>query len=171
MRQAAAFFLFLLILLSWLGSCRLCYEETYRIRLTCRMNARESAIAQQLHDHLRQNYLVRAISPGSEGLRGHIYSGDFIFSGEFQGDTVYYLLVDENRTRSSERIARLPGAPAGERDVHVIWLKTFFKDYLFNTGTLPMLPSGQRPAPVMALFNSYFPPAIPVAEPPPNFRS
>ena len=165
MRQAGAWFFLTLIVLSWLGSCRLCLDVTYQVRLLHRMNAREAAIAHQLEEQLRQDYVVRVVGHGGENLRGVVYSVDFLFSV----GGVHYMLVDRNRVTSVEKIAT-PAESNRNEDANYVLLKDYFQTYIINNPILYCsAPAVERD---LNDFRSraYFAPARSLPKPPPDPR-
>lgn len=167
MRQARAWFLLSLIVLSWLGSCGLCLDVTYKLRLLYRMDAREAAIAHRLEEQLRQDFLVKVVHPDGSNLRGFVYSGDFLFSEGSGGDTVHYMLVDKNRASSVEKVAK-PVDNGRDQTKHTVLLKDFFQVYIINETVLCYSAPAATKEPASFCSSAYRSPARSLPEPPPN---
>jgi hypothetical protein len=140
MREAGAIFLCGLILLNWIAGCWFCFETTLRVELLLKMDARESAIAQQIERQLREGFLVWRLEKGSAGLRGDVYSGAFLFADGEGADADRYLLVDESRTLTFAQ-QRMRACPfEQEEDPRAIALQKFFKEYLHYEGLFSVPP-------------------------------
>lgn len=134
------------------------------------MNAREAAIAHQMEERLRGDYLVREIQRSGDDLRGAFYSGDFVFSEQLEGDTVFFLMVDEGKAVRYQPEYQ-NRHDSSEEEPALIALNDLFQQYLFPTTLLPTGISQQMPGCLYTSTEAYYSAPLTTPEPPPDSLS
>ncbi len=129
MRSLRAILLVVLLLARWAGDCWHCHQVVYALDVYHEMNVREAALARQLE----VSHSIRTVAPEAALQGGYAIPGSFVFSEVVDGDTLYYLLLNESQTSDFTPLA-------AERPLHdrpdmppVVSLGDFFPDYLSPT--------------------------------------
>ena len=127
MRSLSAILLVVLLLARWAGDCWHCHQVVYALEVYHDMNATEAALARQLD----VSHAVREVAPEAALHGGYAIPGSYVFSEVVDGDTLYYLLLNESQTSAFTPLAAEQPRHDRPQLPPVVSLGDFFPDYLF----------------------------------------
>jgi hypothetical protein len=137
-RPILAWLLLLLTSFQWIGG-RLCYKVIYTVEISRQMNEAEQALAESIQHETGIIAQVEVLERSEIDIDGIGYSNFFMFSGNVDGETVYYKVnSDPVDLFDHEIYAGQPGSE--ENSPKMVLLDRLFSDFLLQQAGLPITP-------------------------------
>lgn len=138
MRPILAWLLLFLTSFQWIGG-RLCYKVIYTVEISRQMNAAEQALAESIQAETGIIAHVEVLERSEIDIDGIGYSNFFMFSGNVDGETLYYKVnADPVDLFDHEIFAGQSGSE--EKSPKTAFLDRLFSDFLLQRADLPITP-------------------------------
>ncbi len=142
MKIAYAWLLLVLVLSNWVGGFFF-FEISYLVEVQHEMNAAEQTIAESVQRETGVKSIVKVLDDEQVIPKGNVY-GDFAFSAQVNGETVYYTLLDE--ATDVQQVHQQAEMPTSSNDEHSLLLKSLFAEFEITQPNYYLLSSVLTPS-------------------------